>query len=326
MSNNSTQTCEFNSNECNGRICKVGDKVSIPETNTELISYGMFLCLSHYNQFITNENHKLEKMLQVCSHPKHEEYKSQSKNVNKKPKKVSLEKVPKRLIPILQLNENAKICSLCRKKTDSDPDYIVLEEYNAPVSKTINDNDILIVGNHTYPLRNDILYNQTELKQLEKDYQEIISQISIPYEISLSEKIKKMSDILYRNQHQLSQKPIYDFTKFKMMIETADKCLIGFIDELYKGTNPTNKSEKTNSSNKKKLVSLCYFLASINNKYINGIKVDIGSYLQTSGASSSSIDALANIGVSVTRKTVNRKKKSFQMIMNNLLIIIAYKI
>src|SRR5436190_23830252 len=59
---------------------------------------------------------------------------------------------------------------------------------------------------------------------------------------------------------------------------------------------------------KKKLVSLCYFLASINNKYINGIKADIGSYLETSGASSSSIDTLANIGLSVSRRTVNRQK------------------
>src|SRR4051794_39981469 len=96
---------------------------------------------------------------------------------------------------------------------------------------------------------------------------------------------------------------------FKMMLETADKSLIGFLDELYEGTNPTNKSEKTNNSNKKKLVSLCYFLASINNKYINGIKVDIESYLQTSGASASSIDILANLGLSVSRKTVNRQKK-----------------
>ncbi|EXX73617.1 hypothetical protein RirG_058750 [Rhizophagus irregularis DAOM 197198w] len=86
------------------------------------------------------------------------------------------------------------------------------------------------------------------------------------------------------------------------MLETADKDLIGFFDELYAGTNPNTKSETTNNNNKKKLVSLCYFLASINNKYINGIKVDIGSYLETSGASSSSIDTLANIGVSVTRK------------------------
>ena len=48
-------------------------------------------------------------------------------------------------------------------------------------------------------------------------------------------------------------------------------------DTLYTGTNPNAKSEITNNNNKKKLVSLCYFLASINNKYINGIKVNIGS-------------------------------------------------
>ncbi|UZO02933.1 uncharacterized protein OCT59_021409 [Rhizophagus irregularis] len=118
-----------------------------------------------------------------------------------------------------------------------------------------------------------------------------------------------MSNILYKNQHQLKQKPIYDYTVFKMMLETTDEQLIRFLNELYEGTNPANKSEKTNNSNKKKLVSLCYFLASINNKYINGIKVDIGSYLQTSGASAASIDTLANIGLSVLRKTVDRQKK-----------------
>jgi len=91
-------------------------------------------------------------------------------------------------------------------------------------------------------------------------------------------------------------------------LEIADKDLVGFFDELFIRTNPNTKNNKTNENNKKKLVSLCYFLASINNKYINGIKVDIGSYLQTSGASSSSIDTLANIGISVTRKTVDRQK------------------
>ncbi|PKC02429.1 hypothetical protein RhiirA5_425251 [Rhizophagus irregularis] len=50
-------------------------------------------------------------------------------------------------------------------------------------------------------------------------------------------------------------------------------------------------------------------IASINNKYINGIKVEIGSYLQTSGVSATSIDTLANLGLSVIRKTVDRKKK-----------------
>ncbi|CAB4416091.1 unnamed protein product [Rhizophagus irregularis] len=135
------------------------------------------------------------------------------------------------------------------------------------------------IGTHTYALRSNILYTQTELKQLELDYQEIISQMSIPYEVN-----------------------------FKTMLETADEDLIGFFDELYSETNPNTKSNKTNENNKKKLVSLCYFLASINNKYINGLKANIGSYLQTAGASSSSIDTLNNLGFSVTRKTLDQKK------------------
>ena len=86
-------------------------------------------------------------------------------------------------------------------------------------------NKVLTVGNHTYALRSNILYTEVELKQLESDYQEIISQMSIPNEVSLSKKIKKMSNVLYNNQHQLNQKPIYDSTIFKAMLEAADKGL-----------------------------------------------------------------------------------------------------
>ncbi|PKK60752.1 hypothetical protein RhiirC2_792866 [Rhizophagus irregularis] len=129
---------------------------------------------------------------------------------------------------------------------------------------------------------NDVFYSGEELKQLELDFQEILEHITIPNEVSLSDKIIKMSNILYHNQHKLNQKPIYEPTTFKIMLEAADKDL-------------------------KKLVSLCYFLASINNKYINSIKADIGSYLQTSDASSSSIDTLANIGFSIRRMTVDQK-------------------
>src|ERR1700744_3144058 len=99
----------------------------------------MKLCQTHYNKFIINEAHNL-KNNETCSHPKHDEYKSQSKNSDKKQKNNNLRKVPERLIPILNLDENAKICSLCRKKTDNDPDYNMLEEYNAPVSRK-KDND-----------------------------------------------------------------------------------------------------------------------------------------------------------------------------------------
>lgn len=86
----------------------------------------------------------------------------------------------------------------------------------------------------------------------------------------------------------------------------------------YEGINPTNKSEKTNSNNRKKLVFLYYFLTSINNKFINEITVDIGLYLQTSDALSASINILANMGLSVSRKTVDRQKNSFQMNIKKL--------
>ncbi|PKC57121.1 hypothetical protein RhiirA1_472978 [Rhizophagus irregularis] len=85
---------------------------------------------------------------ETCSHPKHNEYK----------------------------NKNAKICSLCRKKTDSDPDYNMLEEYNAPISRKQDDSDnILKVRNYTYSFRKDVLYTGEELKQIESDYQEMMA-------------------------------------------------------------------------------------------------------------------------------------------------------
>ena len=58
-----------------------------------------------------------------------------------------------------------------------------------------------------------------------------------------------MSSILYKNQHQLNQKPIYNPMVFKIMLETADKDLVSFFDELYAGTNPNIKSNSTNKNN-----------------------------------------------------------------------------
>ncbi|GET64675.1 hypothetical protein GLOIN_2v1787145 [Rhizophagus irregularis DAOM 181602=DAOM 197198] len=65
-----------------------------------------------------------------------------------------------------------------------------------------------------------------------------------------------------------------------MMLEITDKWLIEFFDKLYKETNSTNKSEKTNN------IYICI--------------------LQTSRASATSIDILANIRLLILRKTVDR--------------------
>jgi hypothetical protein len=237
---NDTRTCAFVSNECNGKIKKVGDKVSIPKTNINLISCGMFLCVFHYNKFITNENHRLEKMLQVCSHPKHEFYFNQSNKQSKQKQNPSLINIPKRFINILELEENAKICSRCIKNTDKDPEYLQAEEYHAPIPKKSEQQDNIVeIGTHTYILKSDILCTLTELKQLEQDYQDVKAQLTILMnEISLSDKIKRMSDILYRNQRMLKQKPIYEPDEFKNMLETADANLIGFLMNYTKELTP----------------------------------------------------------------------------------------
>jgi hypothetical protein len=245
---NSSKICNFNTSECKGRMRLVTNNIEIPKSNESIVLARMYLCQIHYNRLIFNEIRNINNN-KNCEHPKHDEYKNQSKNANKKSNKLNLEKVPKRLVSILQLDEDAKICSLCRKKTDKDPNYNILEEYNAPISKKKDDDNILKIGNHTYVFRNDIFYTGEELKQFELDYQEIVGQITISNEISLSDKIKKMSNILYINQRQLNQKPIYDPIEFKNMLETADANLIRFFDELYKETNPNTKNEKTNNSN-----------------------------------------------------------------------------
>ena len=91
-------------------------EVLIPETNAELISCGMLLCMFHYNKFIINEKHRLEKMLQICSHPKHEIYLNQLSKPPKQKQNSGLINIPKRLIDVLGLEKNAKICNRCKKK------------------------------------------------------------------------------------------------------------------------------------------------------------------------------------------------------------------
>src|SRR6266542_19419 len=92
------------------------------------------------------------------------------------------------------------------------------------------------------------------------------------------------------------------------MLEEEESKLQGFFDELYASTNPQKKSLITNQQNKKKFVAMCHFLAGINNKFINGVKVEVGFLLNASGASASAIETLANAKLTIRRKTIQRQK------------------
>jgi hypothetical protein len=128
--------------------------------------------------------------------------------------------------------------------------------------------------------------------------------VSIP----ISEKIHLMASILYKKQRKNKEKPIYDPDEFKQMLEKEEPKLQGFFDELVASTNPQKKSPMINQQNKKKLVAMCYFLAGLNNKFISDVKADVGFLLNASGASASTIETLANAGLTVRRETIQKQK------------------
>jgi hypothetical protein len=132
--------------------------------------------------------------------------------------------------------------------------------------------------------------------------------------VPLNKKIKLMAGVLYTRQRSLKEKPILDPDKFKEMLEESEPTLKGFFDQLVSGTNPQTKSHMTNDNNKKRLVSFCYFLAGLNNKFINGLKAEVGLLLDASGTSSSAIETLANAGLTVRRETIARHKTQHQQI------------
>src|SRR3954471_19354161 len=117
MENTSTPSniCNFDSIECNRTIRLITHNTKIPKPTESIISVGMYLCQIHYNRFILNEIRNIN-YNKSCEHPKHDEYKNQSKNTKKKSSKLNLKKVPKRLIEVLELNEFSEICSICRNK------------------------------------------------------------------------------------------------------------------------------------------------------------------------------------------------------------------
>ena len=122
-----------------------------------------------------------------------------------------------------------------------------------------------------------------------------------------SEKIRLMSDILYKKQHKNGKRPIYDPDEFKKMLEKEEPKLQGFFNKLVASTNPQKKNSLTNQQNEKKLVVICYILAGLNNKFISDVKEDIGFLLSASGTSASAIEALANAGLTVRRETIQKQ-------------------
>src|SRR6266508_3619557 len=121
----SLNICNFNSIECNRTI----------KYQNLLNQLFQLKCIYAKYIIIKIKNINYNKN---CEHPKHDEYKNQSKNTKKKSKKLTLEKVPKRLIEVLGLNESSEICGMCKYRTDKDPEYLQGKNYKASIPIKIN--------------------------------------------------------------------------------------------------------------------------------------------------------------------------------------------
>ena len=102
-----------------------------------------------------------------------------------------------------------------------------------------------------------------------------------------------------------------DSTLFQRMIEEADPRLKGFFNQMVKALIPDNRSTYNKIEAKKSVVSLCYIMAGMRNKFVNDFKLEIGLYLSASGASHTAIDTMNSIGLSSCYVTVNNYKQKF---------------
>ncbi|CAG8664734.1 2626_t:CDS:2, partial [Funneliformis caledonium] len=87
-------------------------------------------------------------------------------------------------------------------------------------------------------------------------------------------------------------------THFKQMIEAADLHLQGLFNKLVKALIPNNRSAYNKVEARKTIVSLCYIMAVMRNKFVNDFKLEVGLFLSASGSTRNAIDTMNSIGFS----------------------------
>lgn len=114
-----------------------------------------------------------------------------------------------------------------------------------------------------------------------------------------------LTKVLYEQRGNIELDP----TRFQQIIEKADPRLQGLFNKLVKALIPNNRSEYNKIEAKKTIVSLCYIMAGMRNKFVNDFKLEIGLYLSASGATRTAIDTMNSIGLSACYTTVNNFKR-----------------
>ena len=92
--------------------------------------------------------------------------------------------------------------------------------------------------------------------------------------------------------------------KYKRNINKSTFIYINRFTFIYINRSAYNKVEA-----KKTIISLCYIIAGMQNKFVNDFKLEVGLYLSASGATRTAIDTMNSIGFSACYTTVNNLKR-----------------
>ncbi|RIB23623.1 hypothetical protein C2G38_2170703 [Gigaspora rosea] len=155
--------------------------------------------------------------------------------------------------------------------------------------------------------------NVIDLEQSEVDNTNEIEFENIEFEstnncLSFSKAIRVLTKILYSRENKENKPTIYPFDDFRAAMEEEDIRLKDFFDELYLSSNPQSKNVESQMRVKKQLLFVCYFLCGVRNKFVNNAKRDLSIYLDSTGVFDTTLDTLADLGITVISCSVLRCK------------------
>ncbi|CAG8615864.1 12866_t:CDS:2, partial [Gigaspora rosea] len=145
--------------------------------------------------------------------------------IPRKAKENKFAKTPEQLIRFFSLPKETMMCQHCLYRTDIDPEYVNLPDYQLAISKETK--NIRQFQGRSYILRSNIIYPESEFQELGSAYHEVYAKLDEAKleQVPLIRKIKLMAEILYQRQHVYNERPMLDPDEFKKMLENAKPSL-----------------------------------------------------------------------------------------------------
>ncbi|CAG8838007.1 20419_t:CDS:2, partial [Gigaspora margarita] len=148
-------------------------------------------------------------------------------------------------------------------------------------------------------VNNNKLSKQAKNTNIDKDAEnEVACEENEGTKIELSEAIKMLAKILYEREYVRHEEPIYLFDEIKQLFQKIQLLLKDFFDQICLAARPLERSSQTMDPN----------------------------YLDSVSTSNEGINMMANLGVTLTARSVNRNKRRTSNAYEKYVGIVDYKL